>query len=356
MSASSSVALLTVTSPAIAGPAECPDQIAVERLARAEQMIELLRSRYICDGWKLDEAAAERVLGFFRTSVQCPTSHESQAGYEDEWTFVVRFVGDHDQSLDWLITGDISGMITRAASRSRAAPTRPHRSDEQILKIAEEIFRLRPDYLAAFEAANAAQEEYVAQLPEYPDALLWGVDSPVAYSGIEIQREGRRYLLCNLDKVSQLREKPPMLWEFVGDDFESTSSAHFDDMNYPLPQYAHLWEGRPDRRKTMRAEVMIAALDDWNRERDELRQQLRIDELEENYELISGRMEQLVSQLESFRAKSIPALKAKAAVFAQQVCEIEIESRIDECNGLGLIRSLIDDLEGQYPLPSAAAA
>jgi hypothetical protein len=38
-------------------------------LARAEQMIGLLRSRYICDGWHgkgLDEATAERTLRYFR--------------------------------------------------------------------------------------------------------------------------------------------------------------------------------------------------------------------------------------------------------------------------------------------------
>lgn len=355
MSASSSVALLTVASPAIAGPAECPEQFAAEQLARAEQMIELLRTRYICDGWKLDEAAADRVLEFFRTSVRFPTSHESQPGYEDEWTFVIRFTGDHDQSLDWLIMGDISGMITRAASRSRKAE-KLHSSDEEIQKIAAEILKLRPDYVAALDAYSEADEKYLEQEPNIPDALLWGIDSPVRRGELEIYRDDRRYLVCDLGKVAQLREKPPMLWDFIGENFESILSDHFDDMNYPLPDHAHMWKGRTDKRRQKRAEAMVAALEDWNRECAELRKRLCIDALDEKFELIAARMNQLVSQLECLRAYSLPALRAKAAVFAQQLCVIETEGQIDECNGIGLIRSLIGDLEGQYPLHSAAAA
>jgi hypothetical protein len=92
----------------------------VEQLARVEQMIDLLRTRTITDGWKLDEAAADRVLQFFRTSVQFPTNHEDQPRYDDEWSFVRRFINDHGQSWDWILEGDITGMITRLAVRSRA--------------------------------------------------------------------------------------------------------------------------------------------------------------------------------------------------------------------------------------------
>lgn len=105
----------------IARAGDCPEKPAIEQLARAELMIKTLQTRHVSRDWKFDEIAGERVLRFFRTAVQFPTTHESQPGYEDEWTFVIRFVYDHGQSLDWLILGEIGGLICRAASHSRAA-------------------------------------------------------------------------------------------------------------------------------------------------------------------------------------------------------------------------------------------
>lgn len=105
----------------IARTGDCPKKLATEQLARAELMIKTLQTRYVNRDWKFDEIAGERVLRFFRAAVQFPTTHESQPDYEDEWTFVIRFVHDHGQSLDWLILGEIGELICRAASHSRVA-------------------------------------------------------------------------------------------------------------------------------------------------------------------------------------------------------------------------------------------
>lgn len=128
--ASIAAAATIVTSPSIAATdisaamvntSDSAERLATERLGRAEQMIEALRTRYICRDWKFDEDAGERLLRFFRSAVRFPKSHEAQPGYEDEWTFVIRFVGDHGQCLDWLISGGVDGLICGAASRSSAA-------------------------------------------------------------------------------------------------------------------------------------------------------------------------------------------------------------------------------------------
>ena len=67
------------TAPALAAPALAlsgPDPTgwdAKAALARLEQVIETLRTCAVCDGWHpngLDEAAASRVLAYFRTG--CP--------------------------------------------------------------------------------------------------------------------------------------------------------------------------------------------------------------------------------------------------------------------------------------------
>ena len=47
------------------------------RLARMEQAIDVLRTSYVCQGWKLDEAAADRALDYFRKG--CPDN-------DDHWT------------------------------------------------------------------------------------------------------------------------------------------------------------------------------------------------------------------------------------------------------------------------------
>jgi hypothetical protein len=84
-------------------------------LARAEQIIDLLRTRYVCENWKLDEEAAERMLQYFR--------HRAAGAPDDDQEFqaVVAFSGTHGQSLDWIVMGNPGGMICGAAARSAQA-------------------------------------------------------------------------------------------------------------------------------------------------------------------------------------------------------------------------------------------
>jgi hypothetical protein len=84
------------------------DRAAV--LARAEFMIDTLRTKSICKGWSVDANQCEPVfLDYFRSS-------------SDEMPeFALRFFSDHEQSLDWVLTGRISGLITIAASHSPRA-------------------------------------------------------------------------------------------------------------------------------------------------------------------------------------------------------------------------------------------
>ena len=86
------------------------DPVAVR--ARAEFMIDRLRTRHICDGWSVDTDECERVLKYFRSET------------DEMPKFVLRFFVDHEQSLDWVMTGRIGGLICIAASHSpRAART-----------------------------------------------------------------------------------------------------------------------------------------------------------------------------------------------------------------------------------------
>jgi hypothetical protein len=105
---------------AVALPATAGALDAAAALARAEQMIELLRTRHVCEGWHghgLDEAAAARTLAYFR--------NWAAGGPDDvdEWMSVVEFLDDHGQSIDWILLGDPGGMICGSASRSARAAT-----------------------------------------------------------------------------------------------------------------------------------------------------------------------------------------------------------------------------------------
>jgi hypothetical protein len=84
-------------------------------LARTEQMIALLRDRYVAKGWKLDGDAAVKTLQYFESQAagQCENDVEQRQAFD--------FIYSHGQSLDWIICGDPAGMICTLASRSPRA-------------------------------------------------------------------------------------------------------------------------------------------------------------------------------------------------------------------------------------------
>lgn len=74
-------------------------------LARVEQIVDLLRTRYICEGWKMDEGSAARALDYFKRHVYGPAFKD-----EDEDTAAyyqaLEFFSSHGQSLDWIHGGN----------------------------------------------------------------------------------------------------------------------------------------------------------------------------------------------------------------------------------------------------------
>ncbi|MEH2468851.1 hypothetical protein V1281_001893 [Nitrobacteraceae bacterium AZCC 2161] len=101
-------AALPVAAPAMAG--ESPDGHAAT-LARAEQIVETLRNKHVADGWALFEPAAEEMLGFFRRRLEGKPERDNEFRMD-----VVEFFGAHGQSLDWVLFGDPSVMICRLAA------------------------------------------------------------------------------------------------------------------------------------------------------------------------------------------------------------------------------------------------
>jgi hypothetical protein len=72
--------------------------------------VHVLRTRHVCDGFRLDEAEAERALRYFR--------RVADGGREGgkEWRAAIGFLYGHGQSLDWVCFGDPGGMIAFGAA------------------------------------------------------------------------------------------------------------------------------------------------------------------------------------------------------------------------------------------------
>jgi hypothetical protein len=91
------------------------DDRPVASLPRAEQIVELLTTCYVREGWKIDEAAAERALAY------CRKYAEDGSDPDDERRAAMDFFHSHGQSLDWVFAGDIRGMICGIAKHSQRA-------------------------------------------------------------------------------------------------------------------------------------------------------------------------------------------------------------------------------------------
>ncbi len=103
----------SIASPSIAGAAEPNERAGIT--ARAQQVVDLLRTRYIREGWKIDEPAAERAVAF------CRRYEEDGSELDEEREVTLNFFHDHGISLDWVFFGDVAGLICGAATMSKRA-------------------------------------------------------------------------------------------------------------------------------------------------------------------------------------------------------------------------------------------
>jgi hypothetical protein len=112
-----SVPALALPAVVAAAPATAPD-IPVGRaavVARAEQIVDLLRTRHVCEGWALDEGRAEQ----FQQNIRRLDIEAEDVDIEQQ---INDWVIDHGQSFDWIFRGDHGVMICGAAAGSTCAP------------------------------------------------------------------------------------------------------------------------------------------------------------------------------------------------------------------------------------------
>jgi hypothetical protein len=138
------------SSTAIAAPVDLNGSSG-DMLARAEEVVSILRTWNVCEGWKLDEVRAEHFLKYFRDG----------APDNDRWQEAAAWIHEHGQSIDWIAMGNVVNLVAGAAARSpRAAAITP----------VDPIF-------AAIEAHREANAAY-AKANEAPARML-GKHHPV---------------------------------------------------------------------------------------------------------------------------------------------------------------------------------
>jgi hypothetical protein len=77
------------------------------------QAIHILRTRFVRNDFKLDEAAAARAVAYFDAG--CPEDDSA------EWGATIDFFRTHGISFDWIAYGDPTTMICATASARQTA-------------------------------------------------------------------------------------------------------------------------------------------------------------------------------------------------------------------------------------------
>jgi hypothetical protein len=102
---------------------------------RAQQMVDLLGTCYVREGWKLDVERAAQFVESVRT-------FDENRGECPKFSVVLDWMHDHGQSFDWLVDGDPTGLITaRAAQRATVG-------DAELLRLGVELEALIVDWQA----------------------------------------------------------------------------------------------------------------------------------------------------------------------------------------------------------------
>jgi hypothetical protein len=143
-------------------------------LARVVEIVDLLRTRYVCEGWKIDEKAAERALAYFRRRADGP-SFKDEDDDTREYQHALGFFRSHGQSVDWIHDGNPAGMICGAAKRSERARSLIEANDDPIMQLIDRHKAATDDLDAACSHLSDMEEAIPDQLRQ-GDACRWEVD------------------------------------------------------------------------------------------------------------------------------------------------------------------------------------
>jgi hypothetical protein len=204
-----------------------------DALARTEQIIDLLRTCHVREGWKLDAVAAERALAFVRQYAKDGTEPD------DELREAIKFFGSHGQSLDWVFAGDVGGMICGLAKHSKHAEAI---ADAELVALAEQYAAAEQRYC---DLTNKIDEINTGCF-ELPEALrILPSDADFGRAPLEVTDEFWRRP-CDIDKWRKLDK-----WVKVTDIMTEDRMEIVIERRDPSPELRS------------RADEIVAAFDAW---------------------------------------------------------------------------------------------
>jgi hypothetical protein len=172
-------------------------------LARVEQIVDVLRTRYVCEGWEMDEAGAAHALIYFRRHVEGPpfrNEDEDTAAYHQ----ALEFFRSHGQNLDWIHDGNPDGLICGLAKGSpRAGDLAAERANaDPILGLIENHKRANAEYSQAIrnlvpgtlnpDPETEARDELATTVPQSLAGLLALLTYVEGVSSGKYSSSGRR--------------------------------------------------------------------------------------------------------------------------------------------------------------------
>jgi hypothetical protein len=259
-------------------------------LARVEQIVDLLRTCYVREGWKIDEGAADRALRYFRRHVEGPPLENEDQDTTEFHEGVVEFVGSHGQSLDWIFDGDPGGMICRLAARSKRAGDTP--ADAELLALVDQYIAAEAEHLRVCQIANDLEAAFLDK--GKPEALQ--VQPADAELGIRafFGRLGEDHNQFNIDML-RLPEWP-----------------HPDSkVELALGRLVAERLFRPSAEARSRADEIIAASDEWQRTRQQKKPR-RLLAAGRKRDKANAMMAELDEQIAEMPATSLEGMIAKA--------------------------------------------
>jgi hypothetical protein len=235
-SAAAVAAAVPVPTPSVAAP--LPSDSPAAMLQRAEQLIDILRTKHVADGWKLYEPAAEQTLGFFRRRVAGEPEVDGEFHMD-----VVEFFGAHGQSLDWVMFGDPSVMICGLAAAQADARGE---ADQELIELADQYVDVGQKWSDLNRLVD--QMDFGVKAKPMPEVLRWR-EADAALGLPDIEKFDSRDLAWDCEAfVGKLR---PEKW------ISCTRTGGDDDFTM------HVRTMAPSVETRARADEIIAAFDKW---------------------------------------------------------------------------------------------
>lgn len=208
-----------------------------------------------------------------------------------------------------------ASVAAGASAATAASPT----DDAELVRLAEEIGRLREKEIAASAECLRTHDLFREMGPEKPRALLWRLYDPVGYADRNpiVLPNGSRLLWCDDAQIRKLktRKEPFLNWEFIG-----TEEQWINDLGLPpndpvIPiqgRHAHLFRSWPDKKKTQRAEELVQAFDQWEAAQEAALVASGYNAAEEAADAIGNRMNELFEQMLELTPATLEGYRAMA--------------------------------------------